>query len=237
MNWQHGDVPDRDVLVIGAAVVRHGRVLATRRTRPAEAAGRWEFPGGKVEPGEDAAAAVVREVREELGCEVVVTGMLAGTQPIRPGWSLRIALARLVDGEPTPHEHDAVRWLAPEQLDEVPWLEPDRPFLAELREVLNRKPVVRAVLYEAEQAGEVAERLRADGFDASIERERFAGEDDDEDHPWVLVSDAPEALLETLVEEYDGWLDDSSPTATTRAVQAPPLPDAPRRVKGHFRRP
>ena len=59
-----------DVLVVGAAVVRHGRVLATRRTNPPEAAGRWEFPGGKVEPGEDAEDAVVREIREELGCDV-----------------------------------------------------------------------------------------------------------------------------------------------------------------------
>ena len=42
-----------DVLVVGAAVVRHGRVLATRRTNPPEAAGMWEFPGGKVEPGEE----------------------------------------------------------------------------------------------------------------------------------------------------------------------------------------
>jgi mutator protein MutT len=230
-------VPDRDVLVIGAAVVRHGRVLATRRTRPAEAVGRWEFPGGKIEPGEDAAAAVVREVREELGCDVVVTGILRGTQLIRPGWTLRIALAQLVDGEPTPHEHDAVRWLGPEQLDDVPWLDADRPFLDELREILDRRPVVRAFLYEEEQADEVAERLRADGFDVTVGRERFAGEDDDEDHPWMLVSDAPAALLETLVEAHDGWLDDSATTATAPRSRAPALPDAPRRVKGHFSRP
>jgi 8-oxo-dGTP diphosphatase len=125
-----------DGLVVGAAVVRHGRVLATRRTHPPEAAGQWEFPGGKVEPGEDPDDAVVREICEELGCEVRVTGMLAGTQPVKPGYTLHVAVAELVDGEPVPHEHDALRWLAPEELDQVAWLAPDLPFQPELRELL-----------------------------------------------------------------------------------------------------
>jgi len=125
-----------DVLVVGAAVVRHGRVLATRRTRPAEAAGRWEFPGGKVETGEEPGEAVVREIREELGIEVSVTGRLAGEEPVKDGYRLQVLLAEIVEGEPIPHEHDALRWLGPEDLDAVPWLGPDRPFLAELREIL-----------------------------------------------------------------------------------------------------
>ena len=129
-------VPEIDVLVVSAAVVRHGRVLATRRTHPHHAAGRWEFPGGKVEPGESPEAAVVREVREELGCDVAVTGMLAGVASVKPGYTLRVALAELVDGDPVPHEHDAMRWLGPEDLDDVAWLEPDLPFLTELRETL-----------------------------------------------------------------------------------------------------
>jgi len=128
------------MLVVGAAIVRAGRVLATRRTRPPEAAGRWELPGGKVEPGEDPEQALVREVREELGCTVRVTGTLTGEQQIRPGVSLRVLLAELVDGEPIPHEHDALRWLGSEELKDVPWLAPDEPFLVELREVLREAP-------------------------------------------------------------------------------------------------
>ena len=122
--------------MVGAALVRQGRVLAARRTRPPEAAGRWELPGGKVEPGESPEAAVVREVREELGCEVRMTRMLDGAEPVRPGLTLRVALAEIVDGEPVPHEHDAIRWLAPEELDDVPWLAPDLPFLPPLRDLL-----------------------------------------------------------------------------------------------------
>ncbi len=124
------------VLVVGAALVRHGRVLATRRTHPPEAAGLWEFPGGKVEPGEDPAAAIVREIHEELGCAARVTGWLSGEQPIKDRYTLRVVVAELVDGEPVPHEHDAVRWLGPEELGEVRWLGPDLPFLDELRELL-----------------------------------------------------------------------------------------------------
>ncbi len=126
------------VLVMGAAIVRDGRVLAARRARPEGLAGGWEFPGGKAEPGETPEAAVVREIAEELGCTVEVTGHLAGEVTIREGYTLRVAVARLSEGEPVPREdeHDAVRWVGPEDLDELTWLEPDLPFLDELREVL-----------------------------------------------------------------------------------------------------
>ena len=122
-------------LVVGAAIVRRGTLLAARRTAPAEAAGRWELPGGKVEPGEDPAAALVREIREELGCDVTVESWLEGAVPIGERHLLRVALCALgdVDGEMRPTEHDLLRWLAPEELGDVDWLEPDRPFLDELR--------------------------------------------------------------------------------------------------------
>lgn len=64
-------------VVVAAAVVSDGRVLAAQRVRPPALAGRWELPGGRVEVGEDEPAAVVRECREELGTEVVVDGRIA----------------------------------------------------------------------------------------------------------------------------------------------------------------
>jgi 8-oxo-dGTP diphosphatase len=124
-------------MVIGAAVVRGGRVLAARRTAPAEARGLWEFPGGKVEPQESPRDAVVREAAEELGCVIRVTGVLPGRQQIRPGYVLEVLLAELVEGEPVPREHDAVWWLGPDQLDQVSWLGPDRPFLVEVEKRLR----------------------------------------------------------------------------------------------------
>ena len=127
------------VAVVGAAIVRDGRVLAARRTAPPAAAGRWELPGGKVEPGEAPAAALVREVREELGCDVAVTGWLAGSSDIGRTHVLTVATAVLLAGspDPDPTEHDAVRWLSAAELDEVDWLDPDRPFLPELASLLG----------------------------------------------------------------------------------------------------
>jgi 8-oxo-dGTP diphosphatase len=123
-------------VVVGAAIVRSGRVLACRRTTPAAAAGRWELPGGKVEPGETPEGALVREVEEELGCAIAVVRWLRASAPVGDGLVLRAALAELVDGEPVPVEHDAIRWLAADELDDVDWLDPDRPFLEEIRHTL-----------------------------------------------------------------------------------------------------
>jgi 8-oxo-dGTP diphosphatase len=126
-------------LVVGVALVHEQRVLGARRSYPAAAAGRWEFPGGKVRPGEAAEAAAVREIAEELGCEVSVTGWLEPEVEVADGLVLRVATAVLVDGEPVPlaGEHDAVRWLRPEELDEPDWLDADRPFTAVLGNALG----------------------------------------------------------------------------------------------------
>jgi 8-oxo-dGTP diphosphatase len=127
-------VTPEPALVVGAAIVRGGRLLAARRTTPAVAAGRWELPGGKVEAGESPGDALVREIREELGCGITIDRWLDGDQPIGTTHVLRVAACRLADGEPGPgDDHDELRWLPPDRLDEVDWLEPDRPFLPAVR--------------------------------------------------------------------------------------------------------
>jgi 8-oxo-dGTP diphosphatase len=118
--------------------VRDGLVLAARRTAPAAAAGRWEFPGGKVEPGETDDECLVREVAEELGVRITVGRWLRGEEPVGDRYLLRVAVATLDGGDPVPTEHDEVRWLAPDRLDDVDWLDADRPFLPELSGLLPR---------------------------------------------------------------------------------------------------
>ena len=237
-------------VVVAAAILSlpGDRVLAARRTRPAETAGRWELPGGKVEPGEAPDAALVREIGEELGCLVEVTGWLPGESQISPTHVLRAATARITAGEARPrahdgHEspHDELRWLAADELDEVDWLEPDRPFLAAVRRLLDPDAPdpelrLRAIFFEESDARTVADQLHREGWDAEVARERFHGEDDDEDHPWAVTTDAPAFVVEMLVDEYDGWLDAPAEEPDTSLapdpVPPPPdLPNAPRRIK------
>jgi len=115
-------------IVVGAAIVDRGRVLAACRSAPPALAGRWEFPGGKVEPGEREADALVRECREELGVDVRATRRLPGAWPLDGGWVLHVWLAELVRGEPRPlQDHSMLRLLGASELDDVDWLPQDRP--------------------------------------------------------------------------------------------------------------
>jgi 8-oxo-dGTP diphosphatase len=121
------------VQVVGAAIVRDGRVLAARRVRPA---GGWEFPGGKVESGEAEADALVRECHEELGVTIRVGARLGAAAD----GSIRLALyaAELVAGEPRPlADHDALRWLAAPELEDVGWLPVDRGLLRMVAAMLD----------------------------------------------------------------------------------------------------
>ncbi len=115
-------------VVVGAAIIRDGRLLAARRTAPARLAGRWELPGGKVEPGEGEAAALVREIDEELGVRVRVGSMVGPQTWLSPSAVLRVFNATLLAGEPRPlADHSAVRWLTRDELTHLDWVDADLP--------------------------------------------------------------------------------------------------------------
>ncbi len=126
--------------VVGAALLRSGQVLASRRTGPPHLAGLWEFPGGKVEPGESDHDALLRELREELQVDVEVGERLGPDLPIGSTAVLRVYLCRLVGGEPALVDHDAHRWLGPDELLDVAWIPVDLPLVERLRTVLAEQP-------------------------------------------------------------------------------------------------
>lgn len=127
-------------VVVAAAVIRDGAVLAARRSYPPEVAGRWEFPGGKVGPGESDAEALRRELVEELGDGFAAAAV--GEQ-IGPDISLDVELVlRLLavssDGEPvTAGSHDEIRWVSAAEVDDLGWLDADRRLLPALRSFLR----------------------------------------------------------------------------------------------------
>ncbi|MFI9807228.1 (deoxy)nucleoside triphosphate pyrophosphohydrolase [Streptomyces sp. NPDC052301] len=126
------------VVVVGAALLDDGRLLAARRSAPAELAGRWELPGGKVEPGERPEDALVRELREELGIDAEVAERVPGEWPLRAPYVLQVWTARLLPGSPAPRplqDHDDLRWLTPDEVWDVVWLDQD---VAAVREVAPR---------------------------------------------------------------------------------------------------
>ena len=125
-------------VIVAAVIIMDGHVLACERSAPPEVAGRWEFPGGKVEPGETDAEALARECVEELGVRVAVGARVGQDVPLAHGRAvLRVFAVTLLDGDvPRALEHAAMRWLGPDELDSVPWLPADKPIVAELPELL-----------------------------------------------------------------------------------------------------
>lgn len=136
---QHVSALSSRRVIVAAVIVTGGRVLACERSAPPEVAGRWEFPGGKVEPGETDAEALARECREELGVRVAVGDRVGPDVPLARGRAvLRVFAVTLLDGEvPRALEHTSMRWLSADELNSVAWLPADKPIVAELPALLR----------------------------------------------------------------------------------------------------
>ena len=118
-----------------AAVIRDGeKIFATMRGY-GDFKGLWEFPGGKIEPGETSQEALKREIREELASEVSVGELIDTVEFDYPTFHLSMDCfwCEVVSGELVLKEAEAARWLTKEELDSVPWLPADQLLLAQIR--------------------------------------------------------------------------------------------------------
>lgn len=145
--WKAWAVTHPPIIVVAAALVddltEPRLLLAARRRSPTQLAGRWEFPGGKVDPGETPVEALHRELREELGVAVElgpeVVGPDDGAWRLSTRYTMRLWLARVADGEPAPLvEHDELRWLEAGAWLSVPWLDADVRIVGSLTAMLDR---------------------------------------------------------------------------------------------------
>jgi len=128
--------PVRRVDVVGAVIQNEaGEVLCARRAPGSARGGLWEFPGGKIEPGERPEEALRREIREELGCEIAVGELVAEATHRYPEIEVRLLTfrARLVAGRPVSREHAELRWVPLARLKELEWAPADLPTVARLQ--------------------------------------------------------------------------------------------------------
>lgn len=128
----------KQINVVGAVLVRDGLVLSARRGPTMSLPGMWEFPGGKVEPGESPQEALRRELEEELLCRVSVGNHVETTSHEYDFGvvTLTTFYASLVDGEPKLTEHSEIRWIPAADLNSVLWAPADVPAVTRIMQDL-----------------------------------------------------------------------------------------------------
>ena len=121
--------------VAAALIFDSDRLLIAQRPPGVHLEGLWEFPGGKREPGETYEACLLREIREELGCEVLVGPMLHEAEHAYPEKCVRIRFfqCQLVSGVPEPLECAALRWVSPDSLGQFQFPEADQALIEQLK--------------------------------------------------------------------------------------------------------
>ena len=123
----------KHIVVVAAIIVRDGRIFATQRGY-GDWKDWWEFPGGKVEPGESPEDALKREIREELATEIEVDELLTTVEYDYPKFHLTMHcyLCTIISGDLSLLEHEDARWLALDELDCVKWLPADKDVVEQL---------------------------------------------------------------------------------------------------------
>lgn len=127
---------------MGAAIIKDGRCLITQRGPAMSSPGKWEFPGGKLNRGESAGAALTREINEELNLDIEV-GALLGTGTASGGHNrfifLEVYTATIKSGTLKLVEHADSVWISAREIDEFDWTDADRPILSALRDSLESR--------------------------------------------------------------------------------------------------
>lgn len=127
----------KTIRVVAAIIFNQGKVFATQRGY-GEFKDRWEFPGGKIEPGETPEEAIKREIKEELDTEIEIVKFLDTVEYDYPKFHLSMDcfICKVVSGDLVLKEHEAAKWLTKENLDSVDWLPADQGLVEKIKEEL-----------------------------------------------------------------------------------------------------
>ena len=120
--------------VVGAVIWRDGKILAAQRKKGTKLGGLWEFPGGKIEEGESAKQALMREINEEFEARINVGSEICEVVHHYDFATIQLTTfhCELLDGHLTLNDHDAVRWLSRIELESVKWAPADLPTIEHL---------------------------------------------------------------------------------------------------------
>lgn len=133
----------KTIEVVAAIIAHENRILATQRGS-GEFKDGWEFPGGKVEPGETPEQAIVREIQEELVVEIAPQKLVTTVEYDYPKFHLTMHcfLSRIVSGKINLLEHEDAKWLPQHELDSVDWLPADVEVVQALKTVWAQEPTL-----------------------------------------------------------------------------------------------
>lgn len=128
---------EKIIEVVGAAIIDDGRILAMQRSKNMSLPGFWEFPGGKIEPGEDDHSALIREIKEELNVDIHILDYVneAIYEYSFGRIKLRVYTAEIISGELILNEHSDKKWLNKKELNTVEWAPVDMPAVKKLEKI------------------------------------------------------------------------------------------------------
>lgn len=133
----------KHIYVVGAVIVRDGKIMCAQRGNTKAMSGKWEFPGGKIEEGETPQEALKREIQEEMQCTVEVGEAIETTVYDYEFGVVHLSTfyCSLVEGVPALTEHAAIRWLAAEELGTLDWAPADVPAVERVMSLSQSHPI------------------------------------------------------------------------------------------------
>lgn len=127
------------IQVVCAIILKEDKILICQRSAEMKLPLKWEFPGGKIEIGETYEESLIREIDEELGLNIKVNQALTPVKHHYPDFSIELIpfMAEIIDGQLKPTEHQTVKWVNSEELNQYGWATADIPIVEELIQKLN----------------------------------------------------------------------------------------------------